>query len=771
MGSIWVRMKYFVLCLFLLQLSAVAISASLLEEVVVTAQKREQNIQDVGVSVSAFSGEAMEKLKFSSTADVVSQTPNVEARRHFISRGLTTNLFIRGVGTTQFNNANESSIAGFVDEFYLVSPSTLDFLLFDMSGTEILRGPQGTLFGRNATGGAFQFSTKKPSTEGVDGRVKASVGNYDAYVVEGAINVPLGDSAAIRLSAITDQHDHLAKNIFPGKGGALDQDFSAFRAQLAVDITENLSLTVKAETGQVEGDLTADQGVPYDLLDTLAGGGEVVELPADGFGYSPTADGTRNNPDRFNANGNNEGSNEVDHLLARFDLDLENMTFSSITGYMDQTFSLSEDCDGSPNGFCSYNPEYESQHFTQEFRIVGNTENLNYTAGLFYMNQDSESDVIVPVFVGLGVFPPAGGGIGGAVLDVDFQQELTSMAAYAQFEYSLSEELILIGGVRINRDEKEFNQNLFFPIVEYPGRTDSNFASIAEMRAYVETGGSLAPANIFNKATAGSLTEINDTNYGVTLQVNYTPNEDTLMYASFRRGLKGGGFNNEVMPAGLPANLIPFDQEVIHAYELGWKQTLANGLGRINGAVFYYDYQDYQATSFQNFGNFITNNDASLSGAEIELFLTPTEGLSIIVGASYLDSNVDDVVMPGGLVQDREMGEAPEFGFNALVNYEWGVDALNGSLSVQLDGNYVGERFADVLNQKGLELDSHTIFNSVLAYSHDSGKWGVDLWIKNLTDERVELFKLEIDNLAGTLNGQVNWNAPRTYGASVFYNF
>jgi iron complex outermembrane receptor protein len=236
------------------------------------------------------------------------------------------------------------------------------------------------------------------------------------------------------------------------------------------------------------------------------------------------------------------------------------------------------------------------------------------------------------------------------------------------------------------------------------------------------------------------------------------------------RGIKGGGFNNEVMPVGLPANEIPYKDEILTAYELGGKFSLDSIFRTINGAIFYYDYTDYQAVSFQNFGNFQENKDARLFGAEIEA--TGTIGnLDFILGGSYLDTKVYDIVRPGGFMLDTEMGEAPKFSANWLFRYTHPVAELDGDLVLQTDGRYVGSRFADVLNQSGLKLDSYTIINALLSYENNSGDWGVEFWVKNLFDKRVETFKLEIDNLAGTLNGQVNWNQRRTFGANVTYRF
>ncbi len=738
--------------------------SSLISEIVVTAQRREQRLQDVGISVTAFSGEQMTKLGFSSAADIASQAPNVEVRRHFVSRGLTTNLFIRGVGQTNFNSATEGSVAGFVDDFYLASSSTLDFLLFDMGHAEVLRGPQGTLFGRNATGGAFQYFTAKPELGETSGSIKLGYGTFNQRIADGYINVPISDKAAIRISGTFDKFDHMAENIFPGKGGQLNGDFRALRGQFLFKPNDNLTIQLKAETGTAKGNLTADHGRGFDLLDTLAGKGDVIPVDVDGFGYTPEDDG----PNKFNANGFNYGYNTVDHYLGRVEWDFGDVVFTSITGYMKQYYELAEDCDGSPTPFCNYNPVYRSRQFSQEFRLNGDSNDLTWALGAYYLNHKANADTIVPVLVGLvpATDPNKLGALG---LLIDFDQKLVSKAVFGQVEYDVTNQLTAIFGIRYNHDVKDFEQILRFATLDY-NTTSPNFNSITEMRNFIVTGDADTP-NIFTRQTVGDLTRLSEKDYGMTAQLNWKPADDILLYLSFRRGIKGGGFNNEVMPVSLPADKIPYKGERLNAYEFGWKTTLPNGRARLNGAVFYYDYKNYQAVSFQDFGNFQQNADASLYGGELEVTLNPVDGLDLVAGGAYLHSKVKDITRPGGYVLDTEMGEAPKFSFNALARYTVDVRSIAGELAFQVDGNYTGKRYADVLNQSGLELDAYAVVNALISYQHESGNWGIDAYVKNLFDKRVETFKLEIDNLAGTMNGQVNYNPRRTAAVTVTYRF
>ena len=736
-------------------------------EIVVRAQKRDQLSQDVGIAITTFTGEQIERLGFESAADVANLAPNVNVRRHFITRGQTTNLFVRGVGQTNFNNATEGSVAGYVDDFYLPTSSTLDFLLFDMERAEVLRGPQGTLFGRNATGGAFQYFTAKPELGEVSGQLKLGLGNFSKRLYEGHINVPLGDNAAVRVAAHRDTNSATTRNLFPGKEDAFSAEFEGIRAQILFEPSDDLRIIVKGESGKTSGNIVGDHGRSFDLLDTLEGQGEVVEVPVDAFGYNASELPTT--PDQFSANGGNSGFNKIDHLLGRVEYDFGNMTLTSITGWIDQDYVLIEDCDGSPTPFCNFQPTFASESFSQELRLQGETDNLTWSVGGYFLNSEATADTIVPVLVGLTGAPPSSPDrLDALSLLINFDQELRSMALFGQVEFDISDKITLIAGLRLNNDRKDFEQILRFATIEYLS-TDPNFDTVFDIRNFVVTGDA-APPNVFTREEVGDLTRLDETSIGGTAQINFKPSDDALIYASIRRGIKGGGFDNEVMPVSLPADQIPYTQETLLAYELGAKITTDTIFRTINSAVFYYDYDDFQAVSFENFGNFQQNADARVYGAEIEVY-GRAGPVDFIFGGSYLDTKVFDIRRPGGFVLDTELGEAPKWSANWLLRYTAAIDSLDGELVFQTNGRYSDRRFGDVLNQEGLALDSFIEVDGLISFTPYDGDWNIDFWAKNIFDERYETYKLEIDNLAGTLNGQVNWNPARTYGASVTYRF
>lgn len=752
------------------------LSSSLIEEIVVTAQKRSQSIQDVGISITAFTGSQLDDANLSNAGDVVNATPGAIARRHFPSRGLTTNLFFRGVGQTGFADGDESPIAAFVDEFYLIATSQVDFATYDVERVEVLKGPQGTVFGRNATGGAIQSVTRKPAEE-FSGEIKVGAASFGGELVEGYFNVPLSDKSAFRFSGVSDRHDPLLKNLFEGQPDILDQDFRSGRFQFRYQPNDRLNVNLKYEAGRTEGRIVGDQAIIF----AGTAEGDILQIEENGAGFNPSSEGV-DGGDITSEDSLNFGSNEIDHILARIDYEGENFTFTSISGYLDQGLLIFEDCDGTPNPTCGFSPDVNSKHFTQEFRLSGQQDRFNWIAGLFYLEQEAINDLVLPTFLtrpeGANALPSL------EVADIDWKLDVRSLALFGQVEYVISDSLTLVSGARVGSDKKSFEQTLFNHIVNLPAQA-IGFSQREFFRPQDFFPGNVTDSDagqIFTREAVGDLTVQDDTSFGGKLQLDFRPNDSVLFYGSFRRGVKAAGFNNGLTGAINNDNieLFPYEEEILHAFEVGWKYKFQGAVaGRFNGAVYYYDYQDYQATSYIEVGNLISNNDAKVSGGEVELQISPTDGWFIGLGAAFIfDSEVEGITRQGFLAPgnvsdstslftaDRELPEAPDLSLNALIRYEWKV--ISGSWGAQVNGNYTGQRFDSSLNQTSLQLDAYTEINSSLKYKSQNGI-SIKAWVTNLTDERVATNELAAPTL--DFLGQLNFNERRRYGITVGYEF
>lgn len=771
MGDTPVRMKSKTPVISVLLLTTAAgtqtATAAGLEEIVVTAQRREQNLQEVGIAITSMTGEELASLHLTNASDIAAQTPGVQARRQFPSRGLRSNFFIRGVGSTDFNDATETPVAVYVDDFYMISPSTADFSLMDIARVEVLKGPQGTLFGRNTNGGAVQYVTNLPQLGAVSGYLQGGLGTDETQQLEGVLNVPAGERFAIRVAAQLDNHGYLTKNLLAGGQDSNDQNYSAERISMRFQPTDTVDANYKFQHGDTHG----RYGQTDPLVTLAQPGGDVIRKPDDtnAFGYSPSANGT-DRPDRMEAEGLNDGFNKIDSHLLRIDWDVsDNLTFTSITGYMDQDYSVYEDCDGTPSIICNYNGFYESEHYTQEFRLNGTADRMTWTAGLYYLHQDSKGGLDAPLYFTADGNPVADPGpTPGLGFYADFDLTAENYAAFGQIEYALTDTVTLIGGLRFANDEKDFEEtypvyNILTPNSLFPFRRRSDF------RLSSHAIDSLVLEKNFTKETVGDLTNMSDSSWSGTAQINWQPDDGQLYYFSIRRGVKAGGFNNGSVPVfDIQLEQFPFKPEELLAYEIGEKVSFMDDRVRVNSAVFYYDYKDYQVTTFKTLGIVQSNADATIMGAEFEIVASPIEGLNLSAGLSLLDTNIEDIARGAGLpLVDREMGEAPDVKVNALARYQW--PALGGYLSVQLAGTYVDERWTDAQNLTVGRLPSYTVFDGQVGFESEGGTISVLLWGRNLTDERVPFNTLA--TLTGFNIGQQKWNEGPIGGVTVGYHF
>lgn len=741
-------------------------TAAELEEVIVTAQKREQNAQDVGIAITSMTGQELTSSHLTNASDIAARTPGVLARRQFPSRGLRSNFFIRGVGSTDFNDATETPVAVYVDDFYLISPSTADFSLMDITRVEVLKGPQGTLFGRNANGGAVQYVTNQPELGKVSGYLEGGLGSSETEQLAGMLNLPLGDKFALRVAAQLDNHGYLTKNVLAGGQDSGDQNYTAERVSLRYKPTDAVDAIYKFQHGDTHG----RYGQTNPLVTLAQLGGDVIHKPdnTNAYGYNPSENGT-DDPDRMAAEGLNDGFNKINSHNLRINWDVsENVAFTSITGYMDQDYSVYEDCDGTPSIICNYNGFYESEHYSQEFRLNGNAGRTTWTAGLYYLHQKSSGGLDAPLYFTADGNPTPGATTAGLGFYADFDLTAKNYAAFGQIEFAVTDTVTLIGGLRFANDQKDFEERypvyaISTPNSLFPFRRRSDFLLSSQ-----QIDGLVIEKN-FTEGTVGDLTHMDDNSWSGTAQINWKPADGQLYYLSVRRGVKAGGFNNGSVPVfDIQLDQFPFEPEELMAYEIGEKVSFMDDRLRLNSAIFYYDYSDYQVTTFKTLGMVQANADATITGAEFEIVATPFEGLSLNAGLSLLDTNIEDIARGAGLpLVDREMGEAPKVKVNALARYEWPV--FGGNLSVQLAGTFVDERWTDAQNLTVGRLQSYTILDGQIGFESGGGKLTVLLWGRNLTDERVTLNTLA--TLTGFNIGQQKWNEKPMGGVTVGYHF
>jgi iron complex outermembrane recepter protein len=734
--------------------------SQVLEEVVVTAQKREQSVQDVGIAITSITGSEIRELGFTSALDIATQTPGLEVSSAYGS-GSSANIVIRGIGQNDFGEGHEAPVTAYIDEFYLVSVPAADFSMFDLERVEVLKGPQGTLFGRNSTGGLIHYVTAKPTKE-TSGFITIGGGTDSEIKAEGAISGSLSDSLAGRLSFLSHHSDGFKKNLDPLQGDGGETGTDTVRAQLLFEPSDDLSILFKAEYGEIDTIHTYYETTPLSAPDPVTGLFDVNPGGVDGAGFNENnfGAGARN---VTTANSPTFLKQDSLHFALRIEKDFENFSVTSLTGYLDLDRNLAEDCDASANSICFAEFPYSTDWFTQELRFNGSTDRMRWTAGAFYLDQDAENHpratFNIP-FDGAAGVDPATGLYAGFIYPIELAGNWTmktkSYSLYGQIEYDFADDFTFIAGIRWTKDEKDFsdvdNATLRTCTVDPFGI--GNCFLVAD-------GGSGIP----NPVTSSYRDDL----ISFRAELDYRATEDLMLYASISQGTKGGGFNNGFYGGDIATDnsLINYGAEKNLAYEIGFKSTLMNDRMRLNGSAFYYDYEDFQAFNWIGFGGQITNSDATSKGGELELEALVTDQINVKLGVAFLDTKVKNVRgRAATYVADRDAAYAPDFTGNGSISYDFD---LSGDTSVRLFWNwtYTDSRFGNNFSEPS-ELGESYFKHNASAIINWQDNWTLTIYGRNLSDNENEHRSFTFSDLGYR---QIMYDRGRTLGASLGYSF
>jgi len=702
-----------------------------LEEVIVTATRREQSLQDIGVSVTAIDGDQLTSTGVSQTLDIVAQVPGLQFNQ--FSPAITV-FNVRGVSQNDFGDQLEPPVAVYIDDAYVSTMGGVGVPAFDLARVEALRGPQGTQFGRNATGGLIHYVSKRP-TKTLEGYINATGGSEGLFRTEGAVSGPISENAQFRLAGSSNRRDGYVKNDIGPDLGA--QDNYALRGQLAFQPNENLDILLLGRYSSND-----EVGIGYTSAPaTVNSDGLGILIPA-GTNPNGTCTGCDLNgylpgPDPFHVSNNDVGEfdRQITQGQARFEWTLGDITISSITDYQEMDKDAGEDTDGSPTRFLQQSYTQRLEQFSEEIKISVDADNYRWLAGLYYLDWESDQGAtLISEAASLEVsaeFP--------FITGYTSVYNTESWSVFAEGEFDITEELSVVVGARYVEDEKTANYRGF-----------DNFGS--EL--------------IFNPAV-NPLAKMTFEDYSVRLGLNYQLSEDTLLYASYNRGIKGPNFS---APSFFPFDAadIPHDSETLHAFETGIKTTFADNRVRMNVGVFVYDYKDYQAFLFENVSNKVINRDAEAYGLEAEVIILPFEGLTLSGGISTIDSEVSDVPFPSGVgTFNPELPQAPDFSGNLLVRYEHSLsENLKGV--VQFDVAHNGDSHFAVLSAPVDFEPSYTVANARISLADADENWEVAAFVKNLTDETYRVYSADVGSLGyiDSVYAQDRW-----YGVQFRYNF
>ncbi len=707
--------------------------AAVIEEVVVTAQKREQNAQDVGIAISAVTGEQMRELGYTNAQQVTALAPGV----HTVQPNGEANYAIamRGVAANDFTTNVESPVAIYLDEVYISQMSGSGFMLFDMERVELLRGPQGTLYGRNATGGLAHFVTVKPSQE-VGGYGQLTVGSYDQVKFEGALGGGLGEAVSARISFASHDNDGYVKNRLLDKRLNNANEWAA-RMQLLFEPTDSFDMLLNYRRSEQDIATGFFEHVTASAPGTLTPN-EVNEV----LGYID------NDGDVYAGDYDRDGHNDLqtEGFTGTVNWDFGGMTLTSITDYSTVERDYIEDSDASPAPLFNFFLTTDAEQFSQELRLHGSTEATEWVAGVYYLDlsvNDSNGAETEPFIDPTGDTPAVSG------LDNPYETNTESWSIFGQIERRLSDRLTGILGVRWIRDEKDHSYRV--NIVDFiPGTVQRNGN----------------PNILLELASYNGARE--DDEVSMRLALNYDMSEDMMIYGSWNRGVKGGGYNSPVFPLNPPQGYddetMSYDPEQLDAFEAGFKSRLADGLAIFNGAVYYYDYKDYQAFQIIGLDTITTNANADSFGFELELQATPTDALDLIVGAAYNDIEVS---LSGG--PKTTSVQSPKWNLNGLVRYQWPF--AGGTLAAQVDALYRSQHFFSLTGLETVEEDGYLIANASIRYTSPNGGFTVTGFVHNLGDVQhlVQTFDLSGPDVFGMV--EQYYNRPRWWGISLATNF
>lgn len=743
--------------------SAAVQAENVIEKIMITASKKQESIQASNVAVTAFSGDMLQELNLTDSTDIASQTPGLNIGTP-VGEGNNPSISLRGVGLNDFNDNNEGPIAVYRDEVYQSAMPGLTFQLFDLERVEVLRGPQGTLYGRNATGGLVHFISKKPTDE-LEGFASVTFAEHNQIKTEAAISGGLTDAIQARLSIATNNHDGYVKNRI-GKN-ANEADNQAYRLQVNFDLADNFTALVNVHGAK--SDTVAPQ-YQHQATDDGSGTAGVSDF----YGYKDT-DG-----DVWAGEYDREGLLKIDSKGASIHLDYDagDYTLTSITAIEDVEKIHQEDTDVGP--FDGITPQFisDNEQFSQEFRIAFSTGSMDWMFGAYYF----ENEVTGALDLALNFPGPLVDAITGAPAgsfgpdmvnfadyDVDYIQESESSAIFGQVEVPLNEEFNLTFGLRYTTEERTMiyqnkatgNPDAVVNSCIIPAGDVCDFGFGADFPGtdhYLNFSSS--------NPNFGSLGKIDDDNISGRLSLDYTPTEDLLVFLNVATGFKSGGFNGGFLDFtdGVTVEDVPFESEELLSYELGFKSTLADGDVSFNATAFYYDYENYQALTFSGLSQFIDNSDATINGADFELIWLPGDNWDISLGASLINSEVDEISIRGaGTFQNTDMVLAPKYSVNGLVRYQ-----ATEELSVQVDFNHQDKQFFDITNSEISNEDAYTVFNARIGYDINDNL-SVSAFVKNLTDEEYRVYSFDFTGAAGY--NQNFYAAPRWVGVTVNYTF
>jgi iron complex outermembrane receptor protein len=755
-----------------LPMIARADSDSELSEVVVTAQRQSERSHDVPIALTAVSADELHDRGIRQAADITALVPNLvlnlpwgpEAQPSFDMRGVTT---------TDYSQNQSSPIAMYVDEVYKAVGAVQALQIYDMDRVEVLRGPQGTLYGKNATGGAISFYSANPSLTTTEGYVEAGYGNYDDRAVRAAVGVPLiNDVLGARVALYYEDRDGWTQSIVPGVDPLNGVDALAGRLTMLAQPLEDLKATLKFST-------TRSKGTPYG---------------PHALNNEPSVTGFSGNIPWFDTGSKFSVPKQINSDSSSLKLEAglsEHLLLTSISGFDYGRWNTVSDDGGlpitarldDPNSYFS-----SVNTFSQELRLSSRqTSFLKWLAGLYYGRESVHAIVQYHFFDGYqGSFvTPAGQTLYGFDEYNNFDQLKDTRAAFLNATFQVTPTVSLQGGVRYTKDKIQITNfyalegGLTGPSAGY-GPIDgttlwTQTIPYATGVSYSQYSSSFQPPGGVNPAL-----EYDNSNTSSKVGVDWKPSEEVLVYADFSQGYRGAAFNGQAFNA--PAELTFAQPERLDAYEAGTKLEFWQRRASLDVAVFHYNYRNQQfLDSFalpggQGTGLRTANAPKSrVDGAEFELRAKATEDVELSGSLGFLNARYQELSLHGVDLDGNQLIQAPDVSSGIALDWRFlRVDA--GDVRLMLNGNWYSRQYFDAQNTQRISQGAYAVANGRLSFTGTRGAvsgFDFGLWVKNLADRHFIQYAIaQRDPSEGGLGFDYGLvGEPRTYGADIRYRF
>jgi len=770
------------------------VATDAIEEIVVTAQKRSESLQSVPVSVTVLTAAQLSEMQMDTPSDLPAHVPNLQVNG---VNGEGSPIFsLRGVSMFDYSITQSSPVASYIDEVYKGNMMLFGVEMYDLERIEVLRGPQGTLYGKNTTGGAINFITVKPGFD-TEGYIKVGYGNYNRQESDGAFQTALiPDRLAVRFAFTYTKVNGFVENVLPGYPDLEGVDQYGVRLSLLYRINDDATATVRLSKSRQNPQNYAiiDGGIAAPNAAAGSPGGV-------GFvGYFRTLNGTYTgtplNNEQIAANYTPRRQQDNEAIESTIDWKVSRtLSISSITSWDQASLFNPENTDGAPIDIYKIPASGSIHQVTQDLRLTSSTGGpFDYIAGAYYQHEVIDSSTQNQAYNLLDVngdgvlnyldcaassFAPAGFGVGyasGAVINPAcryynfFEETRNSWAAYSDATYEVAPIVKLRAGLRYNHDngaqKNALDQlqgsdnvpiaNLGFFSVQ-PGGYSGPTLALPGSPGYSSLIGETRRQDLHNVATTGHV------------GVDVTPTRDSLLYLSYSRGYRSGAFNAQFLFT--PGDFTQVQPETLDSIEAGFKTSWLENRLQLDGAIFHYEYKNQQIVDVEPSGQqpLINLDKSRIYGGELELVTRPTRSLTVRAGLGLLNAKVQQGAVQGGTIDvaGHTLPDAPSV--SATLSEDWDVIHFDSShVTLHLDGSYSSKQYFELVNIDRIAQNPYALANGRLAYHGTADKWEVGSWVNNIFDKfyLTDAYDLQLLGFDYRHRG-----LPRMFGIDASYRF